>query len=273
MPSEARWIPRINEIVRSFLFKDTPNLGYIYSAPVRSVLTKYQNRFLEPLKYDNHGAYHRTRVFANNYINLGEVKVVGFDLDYTLVPYTVELQSLIYNLARDILVGAYGFPSDFKACTFDPKFAIRGLSVDARHGVLVKLNHLQRVGSRYAYKGKRLVTSEEMERFYGPSRHIPYNDLVQLRPLNDMFSIAEACLIADAMETFEYIHEKKGELYSPTAIIDDVQAAIREVHVSGLMHNAVINDLDRFVNYNPLLPDLLNHLKQGGKKLFLCTNR
>jgi len=29
------------------------------------------------------------RVFANNYSNLNDVKTVGFDLDYTLVSYTV----------------------------------------------------------------------------------------------------------------------------------------------------------------------------------------
>ena len=31
-------------------------------------------------------------VFANNYLHLGHVNVVGFDLDYTLVNYTKKLQ-------------------------------------------------------------------------------------------------------------------------------------------------------------------------------------
>lgn len=31
-------------------------------------------------------------VFANNYLNMGHVNVVGFDLDYTLVNYTNKLQ-------------------------------------------------------------------------------------------------------------------------------------------------------------------------------------
>lgn len=94
---------------------------------------------------------------------MGEVKVVGFDLDYTLVQYSVHLQHLIYDMARDILVNAYGFPKDFKACNFDPNFAIRGLSVDVRYGVLVKLNHLQRVGLRAAFKGKRCGASSRVE--------------------------------------------------------------------------------------------------------------
>src|SRR3546814_2334198 len=34
-------------------------------------------------------------VFANNYLHLGHVGVVGFDLDYTLVNYTKRLQGEI----------------------------------------------------------------------------------------------------------------------------------------------------------------------------------
>lgn len=273
MPTETRWVPRIQELIQSFVFRSHPQetASYLYKPAVRAVLGRYQSRLAQPFTYDPL-SLSKSRVFANNHLNMGDVKVVGFDLDYNLVPYTVELQTLIYNLARDILTSAYGFPADFKSCTFDPQFAIRGLSVDARFGVLIKLNHLQRVGHRYAYKGKRPITSSEMEDYYGSSRHLPYNELIQLRALNDMFSIAEACLIADAMEIFEHRKKHNGELYSPTALIDDIQAAVREVHVSGMMHNAVIADLDRFVNSNDQLPELLHHFKEGGKKLFLCTN-
>ncbi len=116
------------------------------------------------------------------------------------------------------------------------------------------------------------MTHSEMEDFYGASRHIPFGDMSKMRPLHDLFSMAEACLIADCIEIFEQIKRTRGEAYSASAIIDDVQAAIRDVHVSGEMHNAVIQDLDRFVKLNPLLPDLLLHLKRSGKRLFLCTN-
>jgi HAD superfamily 5'-nucleotidase-like hydrolase len=273
MPPETRWVPRVQELIQSFVFRLHPleSTSYLYKPAVRTVLGRYQSRLAQPFANDPQ-SFTKSRVFANNYLNMGDVKVVGFDLDYTLVPYTVELQTLIYNLARDILTSAYAFPSEFKSCTFDPQFAIRGLSVDARFGVLIKLNHLQRVGHRYAYKGKRPITSQEMEEYYGSSRHLPYNELIQLRALNDMFSLAEACLIADAMEIFEHRKKQMSELYSPTALIDDIQAAVREVHVSGMMHNAVIADLDRFVNSNDQLPELLHLYKVGGKKLFLCTN-
>jgi HAD superfamily 5'-nucleotidase-like hydrolase len=87
-----------------------------------------------------------------------------------------------------------------------------------------------------------------------------------------MYSLAEGCLIADAIDHFESHKKKSGELYSPQAVIDDVQSAIRSVHISGMMHSAVMNDLDRFIIPNPKLPDIFTHLAKGGKRFLLCTN-
>jgi len=262
-----RWIPVVNELVGSRLSTH----WHDFSPKVRTVLQGFQTKFKNPLRSPFNP--NKSRLFVNNYLNLAEVDVIGFDLDYTLVPYTVELQNLIFTMARDILVSAFGYPKDLKTRFFDPNFAIRGLSVDSRNGVLIKLNHLQRIGLRCSFKGKKRLTAVEMEEYYGPTRHIPHADLNAMRPLNDMFSMAEACLIADAIELYEHRKTTKGELYSPTAIVDDVQAAIREVHVSGAMHNAVIADVERFVNYNPRLISLLEHFANAGKKMFLCTNR
>jgi hypothetical protein len=72
-------------------------------------------------------------------LNFEDVKVVGFDMDYTLVQYTIELQALIYNMARDMLTTVYGYPKQLSECVFDPTFAIRGLSVDKKSG---KTTHL-----------------------------------------------------------------------------------------------------------------------------------
>jgi hypothetical protein len=44
------------------------------------------------------------KIYSNHYLNLSDVSVIGFDLDYTLVNYTEELQHLIYMLAASILI-------------------------------------------------------------------------------------------------------------------------------------------------------------------------
>lgn len=43
-------------------------------------------------------------VFTTNELDLREVKVYGFDYDYTLACYKESVDHLIYNLGRDTLV-------------------------------------------------------------------------------------------------------------------------------------------------------------------------
>lgn len=46
-------------------------------------------------------------VFACNELDLTEVKVYGFDYDYTLAHYKPSLEHLLYNLGRDTLLEKY----------------------------------------------------------------------------------------------------------------------------------------------------------------------
>lgn len=46
-------------------------------------------------------------VFACNELDLKEVKVYGFDYDYTLACYKPSLEHLLYNLGRQTLIEQY----------------------------------------------------------------------------------------------------------------------------------------------------------------------
>lgn len=236
---------------------------------VKALLDAYR----EDIQKDNAQCYDlpTNRVFTNNYTNFDDIEVVGFDLDYTLVTYSEKLQKLIYDLARDVLLTNYGYPTQLKQTTFDPDFAIRGLCVDVQHGTLCKLSYQQRVGNSYVYKGRKALAVHEIEELYGDGRHISYDDFLRMRPLNDMFSMAEACLIADTIHIVE--EQGEGFAYSPTNVVDDVQAAIGEVHIHGSMHEEVLKNPDLYINPIPELSRLLQHLRSSGKQLFLCTNR
>jgi HAD superfamily 5'-nucleotidase-like hydrolase len=212
-------------------------------------------------------------VHVNNSLLLSDIKVLGFDLDYTLVTYSDDLQLLIYSLAKDVLINLYAFPSDLKCIQFDPNFAIRGLFVDPKNGTICKLSHLQRIGTNFTFKGRKKLEISEIESIYGESRHISYGNLKAMRRLNDLFSMAEGCLIADCIDCFESARKRTGEEYSAPAIIDDVQAAIKNIHVSGSLHNHILADMDRYIVHNPKLGKMLEHLQVSGKRLFLCTNR
>jgi len=67
-------------------------------------------------------------VYANSYVDLGKVDTVGFDFDYTLVTYTTELLSLIYDMSLKRLVEEKEYPREMLSAglKFDPFFSIRG---------------------------------------------------------------------------------------------------------------------------------------------------
>lgn len=54
-------------------------------------------------------------VYANYNLRLDQIKVYGFDYDYTLAHYTRALQTLIYDLAKEHLVKEVNLLQD-KAC-------------------------------------------------------------------------------------------------------------------------------------------------------------
>jgi hypothetical protein len=88
------------------------NSSIVASSTVQHVLDTYISHISHPsiFEYDTN-EISQNHIYTNNYINFDEVHTIGFDLDYTLVTYTVELQSLIYDLAKNILIESYGFPT------------------------------------------------------------------------------------------------------------------------------------------------------------------
>lgn len=43
-------------------------------------------------------------IFSNNEMSLRDIEIYGFDYDYTLAFYSRHLHTLIFNIARDILI-------------------------------------------------------------------------------------------------------------------------------------------------------------------------
>ncbi|KAJ0402996.1 hypothetical protein ATCC90586_000524 [Pythium insidiosum] len=197
-------------------------------------------------------------VFANNHLRLANIDVVGFDYDYTLCHYTEELQRLIYGMARDYLIKKYRYPSGIEALTFDPSFAIRGLTIDKEKGLLCKISSHQKLCYTGVYRGRHRLSREEIMDLYQGSRHISieYRDH-KMEPLNDLFSVAHACLFADVVQ---YLIDA-GIEYEPIAIVEDVHAAISQVHTSGHMHKAVAKDLPRYVEPSPMLLPFLERIR------------
>jgi len=208
-------------------------------------------------------------IYANSYVDLGKIDVIGFDFDYTLVTYTEELLELIYEKALQRLVLDRQYPSEMLECgmKFDPFFSIRGLAVDKENGWITHLSYTHKVA--VAWEGREKVpTSRIFEEYQGKRALRPSERRKRLKPLNDLFSMAECCLIADTIQFFK----ERSIPYCAQNVVTDVLKAVTDTHVSGDFHRIVANNPERYFDPTPHLKDVLVNLKASGKRLIFVSN-
>ncbi len=182
---------------------------------------------------------------------------------------THQLEALIYNLAREYLIEHGGYPAEIRQRDYDPSFAIRGLAVDLDRGWLLKLSYIQQVALRTVFSGRRRLKKHEVLADYGDSGHVsPQYRNEHLKALLDLFSMSEACLLANVLDHLDV----QGMHHDPRAVVEDVLKAVNYVHMSGKMHSAVVKDLPTYMLPAPHLRETLTRFRDVGKKLFLCSN-
>ncbi|CAL5436302.1 unnamed protein product [Camellia sinensis] len=190
-------------------------------------------------------------IYVNKNLRLENIQVYGFDYDYTLAHYSANLQSLIYELAKEHLVNEVWYPDSCLEFKYDPTFPIRGLYYDKLKGCLLKLDFFGSIEPDGCYFGRRKFTKKEIEQIYG-TRHIGRDQARGLVSLMDFFCFSEnmdsvafmliACLIADIVQHFV---DTKLEFDAPY-VYQDVNRAIQHVHRSGLAHRGILSDPQRY---------------------------
>ena len=104
-----------------------------------------------------------SRVFCSRDLKLENIKVIGYDMDYTIVHQVAEWEALAHACAKACLE-YLGFPvSDLEFD--DPDLACRGLVIDTERGNFLKIDRHGFV--RRAMHGKRRLGAEELEELYG----------------------------------------------------------------------------------------------------------
>jgi len=203
-------------------------------------------------------------VYCNRTLNMRSIKVIGYDMDYTLVHYRVtEWERRAYEHAR-LRFLEKGWP--VADLTFDPELVIRGLIIDTERGNLLKANRFGFV--KKAIHGTRSMTFEEQRDAY--SRTIV--DLHEPRWvfLNTLFSLSEGCIYAQLVDLLDrkLLPEPMGydDLY------DHVRAAVDATHVEGKLKAEIIANPDLYVQLEPETALTLLDQKHAGKKLMLITN-
>lgn len=177
---------------------------------------KQNSHLTEPDNLRNSPIHASHQVYCNSDVNLREMDVIGFDFDYTIASYTDSLLELVYQQALDSLVDQFGYPEELKANSYDPSFAIRGITVDRQKALLMKVSSFNRISVGSVFKGRRRLTNEEILKEYDGTRFVSFKYREEaMAPLTDLFTLPHACLLADVVEHFE----KNGIVYEPESVV------------------------------------------------------
>ncbi|XP_045108615.1 5'-nucleotidase domain-containing protein 3-like isoform X2 [Portunus trituberculatus] len=220
-------------------------------------------------------------VFGNNELDLRDIKIYGFDYDYTLAHYKVAVENLIYDLGKNVLVSKYRYPEKIKNLQYNRDLAVRGLHYDIEKGLLMKLDQFQQLQIGSIYRGLTRLSQEEVMKIYG-SRSLPLHYVeghlkglcelanfqtdTKMAHLADLFSLPEMCLLSQVAQYF-----MDNDLpYHSVPLFNDVKAAISSIHPE--MHRIVARNIEEYLIKDPGLVTFFERLKNNNKELFIITN-
>ncbi|HVO32095.1 MAG TPA: HAD-IG family 5'-nucleotidase [bacterium] len=232
-------------------------------------------------------------VFVNRNLRMRNIKMIGFDMDYTLADYEREaFEELAFNITVEKLIKKRGYPEEIRSIRYKPRAVIRGLVVDKKRGNILKVDAFQYVAR--AVHGKQLLTKDERRSLYASSK-MNLSD-ANFVSVDTMFSLPEVYLYAELVQFFDRAAEPNrlravsanepppprpvpmGAVLSAEGkvdygkIFDDLRAMLDEAHADNSLKSVVLQDLPRYIRKDPRLAVTLYNFRMNGKKLFLLTN-
>ena len=207
----------------------------------------------------------RNKIFVNRTLNMNTIRLIGFDMDYTLVTYNVPaFEEKTYSIIKKKLINDYQYPKEIEEFIFNPNFIIRGLVIDTESGDFLKVNRYGFV--RTASHGTRFLSFEELKEKYG----VNSIDLTDSRYniVHTMFSKAEGCLFAQLVDYFD----KKEKSPKYKKLFDDVKKCLNNAHMEQELKGDVVANPTKYLIPDKRIVDALLKFKKFGKKLALITN-
>ena len=203
-------------------------------------------------------------VFVNRTLNMRSVEAVGYDMDYTLIHYNVDMwEGAAFDEARDIL-SAQGYPvADLQ---FDPEQFTIGLVFDLKLGNVVKATRFGYVVR--AQHGNELLSFEEQ-------RDVYREDIVELSSsrfefMNTLFELSRASLFTQLVALLDA--KLLDGVRDYFQLYDVINEALGEAHMAGLLKAKIVADPDRFVDLDKDIAATLLDQRRARKKLALITN-
>lgn len=222
---------------------------------------------LDVLRHDDVLVERPRQIYCNRDLNLEKVDAIGFDMDYTLAPYTQEaMDELSVRLTLERLVAERGYPREILQIESRPDFAIRGLVVDKFNGHIFKMDAHRHVGK--GYHGFRALKDRERHEYRNTTIRLNSDHRYQL--IDTLFALPEAFLYAALVDWLETV--KPGEDHDFEQLFADIRFSIDLAHRDGSIKTEIMGDTERFIPRTPQLALMLHKLRSAGKRLFLLTN-
>lgn len=204
-------------------------------------------------------------LYVNRLLNFKKIKIVGFDMDYTLVAYHINaFESLVHSLAKKRLVERFHYPEAVCDLVFDGKMAIVGLVIDKRNGYLLQLNRFAKV--KIAFYGTQQIDFRLLEEIYR-ERVVDLRD-PEFQSLDTAFAISQGVLYIQLVQL-----KKEGYDIPDFQTIDrDITLCIDSLHKDNSLKNILKKNFHKYVIRDPQTAQMLEQLKAYGKKLIIITN-
>jgi len=204
-------------------------------------------------------------VFINRVLNMKNIKVIGFDMDYTLVRYNTEaFEKLTHSLAARRLSERPEYPDEVSRLEFDFRRAIVGLVIDKRNGNLLQISRHGKV--KIAYHGLEVLDYHKQQTIY-QEMAIDLRD-PDFQSLDTSFAISYGVLFSQLVQ----MKSEGASLPSYRTLADDVNHAIDTLHQDDSIKSRLRADFDTYVIQDPKVAGMLERYRDYGKKLMIITN-
>ncbi len=204
-------------------------------------------------------------VFVNRTLNLKKIKLIGFDMDYTLVPYnTRRFEELSYEMAKQRLISICSYPKEVSDLSFDFNRAVVGLVIDRRNGFILQLSRYNKV--KTSYYGLEQVNFREQNRIYG-------NMTIDLKN-PDLISLDTYFAISHGVLYTQLVQLKREGISLPGygQLEQDIREMIDLVHRDGSLKQVIKKNFDQYVIHDAKTAQVLERYRAYGKKLMIITN-
>ena len=207
------------------------------------------------------------RVFCNRNLRLDRIECIGFDMDYTLALYRQAMEHLQAEMVLERLVAAYGYPRDILSASYDPSFAIRGLTVDMMHGNVFKMDAHRFVGK--VWHGAGPLDRERRRETYTNRKVAPADPNLQM--VDTLFSLPEISLYCQLVDWVDR-QAPNASVPSYDKLWRDLRHAMDSLHADMSLKAVIMSDIPKYIFKDPELAETLHRFRSAGKRLFVLTN-